>query len=69
MSKHPSMTSCEMCGILLADRDLHNAWHVKLADHDAAVLDAVDAAVGSMESISEVQDIDGERIAALEGRF
>ena len=63
------MTTCEMCGVLIGDRDLHNAFHVRLADHDADVLGAVDAAVGSLESISLLQDIDGERLAALEGRF
>ena len=66
MSKHPSVTVCEMCGVLIGDRDLHNAFHVKLADHDRDVLSAIDETCGALGSISTLQDIDGERLSAVE---
>ena len=62
MTSHPSVTVCEMCGLLIGDRDIHNAWHVKLHDHDVNVLSAIDAAAGAIESVSTLQDIDGERL-------
>jgi hypothetical protein len=37
-------------------------------DHDRTVLAALDEAIGAVESMSVVQDIDGERLADLEGR-
>ena len=66
MSRHPSVTACEMCGVLISDRDLHNAFHVKMADHDRNVLAAIDATAGALESVSTLQDLDGERLAAVE---
>ena len=63
---HPSVTTCEMCGALVGNRDLHNAFHVKLADHDRNVLAAIDETAGALGSISTLQDIDGERLDALE---
>ena len=66
--QHPSVTTCGMCGALVGDHDLHDAWHVKLHDHDTTVLSCLDEACGSLEAISLLQDIDGERLAELEGR-
>jgi hypothetical protein len=59
-----------MCGALVSsdNSDLHDAWHVKLHDHDKTVLAAVTEALGAIESISLLQDIDGERLADLEDR-
>jgi hypothetical protein len=67
---HPSFNVCGMCGALVpsGNSDLHDAWHVKLHDHDKTVLAALDEALGALESISLLQDIDGERLADLEDR-
>lgn len=65
---HPSVNVCPMCGALFGNADLHDAWHVKLYDHDRTVLAALDEAIGAVESMSVVQDIDGERLADLENR-
>jgi hypothetical protein len=37
-------------------------------NHDKTVLAALDEALGALESISLLQDIDGERLADLEDR-
>ena len=68
MSQHPSVTTCTMCGALVGDQDLHDAWHVKLHDHDRTVLSCLDECTGALESISTLQDIDSERLAELEDR-
>ena len=68
MSQHPSVTTCTMCGALVGDSDLHDAWNVKLHDHDALVLGAIDECCGALESVATLQDIDSERLAELEGR-
>ena len=66
--QHPSVTACTMCGALVGNSDLHDAWHVKLHDHDQLVLSAIDETVGALSSISTLQDIDSERLAELEDR-
>ena len=66
MSKHPSVETCEMCGLLIGDRERHEIWHVRLHDHDANVLSAIDETCGALGSISTLQDIDGERLSAVE---
>jgi len=64
------MNTCTMCGALVSEegQGRHDAWHVKLHDHDRTVLSCLDECTGALESISTLQDIDGERLAELEDR-
>ena len=64
------MSTCPMCGALVSAEGLekHQEWHVRLHDHDTTVLSCLDECVGALESISTLQDIDGERLAELEDR-
>ena len=62
MISHPSVTACEMCGLLVADRDLHNSYHVRMADHDRHMISVVEQVSGALEAISHVQDLHGEII-------
>jgi hypothetical protein len=57
-----------MCGALVGDQTAHDRFHVAMHDHDRTVLAALDEAIGAVESMSVVQDIDGERLADLENR-
>lgn len=65
---HPSVNVCAMCGSLVGDQDAHDRFHVVMHNHDKTVLAALDEALGALESISLLQDIDGERLADLEDR-
>ena len=62
------MNTCLMCGALVSEegQDLHDAWHVAYHEHDRDILAALDEACGAMDHLCTVQDIDGERLAALE---
>jgi len=66
MTQHPSVNVCPMCGLLVGNQDLHDAWHVAYHEHDRDILAALDEACGAMDHLCTVQDIDGERLAALE---
>jgi hypothetical protein len=52
----------------VGDQDAHDRFHVVMHNHDKTVLAALDEALGALESISLLQDIDGERLADLEDR-
>lgn len=69
---HPSVNVCPMCGALVGNslehQTAHDRFHVAMHDHDRTVLAALDEAIGAVESMSVVQDIDGERLADLENR-
>ncbi len=65
MSKHPSVTVCEMCGVLIGDRDLHNAFHVKLADHDRNVLAVIDQNVDAVNAVAAAVDLQADAVGVL----
>ena len=51
-----------MCGGLVGDQDAHDAWHVRLADHDRHMISVVEQASGAISAISDVVDLHGEII-------
>jgi len=66
MTQHPSVNVCPMCGLLIGNRDLHDAWHVKGHAKEQHILSAVS------DNRSATDDMQGfvlntyERLAALE---
>ena len=62
MTQHPSVTVCAMCGALIGDRDAHDSFHVRLADHDRHMISVVQQASGAISAIGDVVDLHGEII-------
>jgi len=51
-----------MCGALIGDRDAHDSFHVRLADHDRHMISVVEQASGAVDALGDVVDLHGEII-------
>ena len=62
MTQHPSVNVCPMCGLLVGNQDLHDAWHVSYHEHDRHMISVVEQASGAVDALGDVVDLHGEII-------
>ena len=66
MTQHPSVTVCPMCGLLVGNQDLHDAYHVAYHAGEQHILTSINDLSVTADDMQGFVLGTYERLAALE---